>query len=534
MRPRQIENENALSGLGTDRTYRWLHFIAVFFCFSTSIFSVHSQSIQWGEPWKTYKNSVYHEFLGSDESNAYLLFSENKLFKGTHYHVDVIDLQSLTHKSEYIIQEPELPEARVQMEEITAWKNYLLVAFQAIEPAGTMQWYIAFYHISDGRFIKYVRYTNSAESFETPQSIFFKTGTALYTVLSGRVEGTPGLTVIMEQTDTLLNQVSYHRFSMPVQKDRQQIDQVVVDKYDNLIFLSHNLPELEKGRLVQNVDNKNKKLWSLFFYHPRSNELFEKEITLGTKWLNALTLQLGRDGNPMVAGFFAESMEQRISGVFYLKAKSTTARLVTSKMKSLTVEQVLTSSNINSRKKEKELASFLFDRIIFTPDEGFTLVAEKYYTLINSYLDIRTNSITYTNNYYYNEILAVHVDSTGEIVYATMIPKRQFSSNDQGTYSSYAIYQDRECNLHFIFNDHPDNRDDKKDVKYMTRPSSADIAYARISKDGALEIQTIGSNSREPTIFTPMLHLPVESSDLLLFGKFGRKIRSGRFEVNNK
>jgi len=88
-------------------------------------------------------------------------------------------------------------------------------------------------------------------------------------------------------------------------------------------------------------------------------------------------------------------------------------------------------------KREPELYQMKLDELILRSDGGAVLIAEQYSTQEYTYY---YQGISHTERYYnYYDIIVVNIRPNGEIEWATRIPKRQETVNDDGYFSSYAL-----------------------------------------------------------------------------------------------
>jgi hypothetical protein len=176
------------------------------------------------------------------------------------------------------------------------------------------------------------------------------------------------------------------------------------------------------------------------------------------------------------------------------------------------------------------LLNYALDDLILRSDGGALLIAEQYFVrqyAVRDFWDPRFGStIRYDYYYNYNDIIIVNIKPTGEIEWATRIPKIQETINDGGYYSSYskAIVRDK---IYFIYNDN--NRNFSKDSEriYNFNGRNSVIAVTEVSIDGSTRKFPLFSNRDAGVITRPKICKQVGLRKMVIFGERGRTYRFG-------
>jgi hypothetical protein len=162
-------------------------------------------------------------------------------------------------------------------------------------------------------------------------------------------------------------------------------------------------------------------------------------------------------------------------------------------------------------------------------DGGAVLVAEQYYVYEQSYYSYWDRSTRFNYFYHYNDILIINIKPTGEVEWASRIPKRQETMNDGGYYSSYAMatVKDR---FYFIYNDNPRNFDPqvqngnrRNRFNYNGRYSVVSLSEVRI--DGSVRTMPLFTNRDADVITRPKICRQSGSRNMLVYGERGRNFR---------
>lgn len=174
-------------------------------------------------------------------------------------------------------------------------------------------------------------------------------------------------------------------------------------------------------------------------------------------------------------------------------------------------EQVRIQKRMERRGQEPQLSRYEV-RDIFTLKNGSYIGSiEKFYIYSNTTYHSQTGQRMTTNYYYYNDIVAFCIDSSGRLRWEQRIPKTQVSINDYGPFSSYASFIDS-TSLNFIFNDSQVNYDengsfknDLNEVATFSLSKSRNVgAWARIDiQTGQIQRQVSHERATENILLIP-------------------------------
>jgi len=143
---------------------------------------------------------------------------------------------------------------------------------------------------------------------------------------------------------------------------------------------------------------------------------------------------------------------------------------------------------------EPELYNYYIDHFITKEDGSTLLLAEQYYVRVVTTTSTTANGGTTTTTtyyYYYNDIIAINYDASGELMWKTIIKKKQMSRNDGGYYSSYFTVVEGN-DVHIIYNDSEANYVDTDGM------SSSEIKAMKRSTIGAkVTLNADGSQSKQ-------------------------------------
>ena len=184
-------------------------------------------------------------------------------------------------------------------------------------------------------------------------------------------------------------------------------------------------------------------------------------------------------------------------------------------------------------RKGGELKSYYLDHFIIRDDGSSTLVAEQYYKSVSSYTDISSGLINYTSTYFYNDIILIHLNQDGEIKWNVKIPKKQYSTNDNGQYLSYTLGV-KNNGISILFNDHPRNiqaKDRDYQLRYMNNPYRAQPITVTVDTSGVLHYKKLNLKNGS-LIFRPKKTVSLnQNQELLLLSEKGKNLSISRIKL---
>ncbi|MFN3342755.1 MAG: hypothetical protein ACK40M_08670 [Flavobacteriales bacterium] len=332
---------------------------------------------------------------------------------------------------------------------------------------------------------------------------------------------------------------------MPFRDRMFKVTHHLLDHKGNVHLVSAVHQEREKGDQRDNAVSNNK--YHLISYYHEQNLVKEFEISLGEKWISALTFDMAPDGQLVLAGFYSNAANYSISGTFYLRIDPETRSVVQSNMKAFDKNFLLEFLPERKVKKGVELSDFYFDHLVVREDGSAMLIAEQYYMqVVYTYNDPYMNGMygwgypyggyspyyrsNYNYQYHYNDIIVVSIDPEGNIEWTKKIPKRQMSSNDGGYYSSYTLASNERM-VYVLFNDNPRNsvefRKGTAEPYAMTKPSRSQAMMVTIDREGKFVYNTLFAQKESGLILRPKLCYQYSADRLILYSQKGSRYRFG-------
>jgi len=308
-----------------------------------------------------------------------------------------------------------------------------------------------------------------------------------------------------------------------------EISEYRIDNNGNVFMLATIYPDKNKGeKAIKGLPN-NKHI--IFAYYYAENELTEFEVTLAGKFISDITFRLNKKNDVVVGGFYSNSDLYTINGTFYMLIDDESRDVKTTNIKSFDRDFMLNFLSEKKTDKGRGLSNVYFDHFVLRDDGGAVLLGEQYYMENVCISDMRTGNLICSYHFYYNDIIAVNVDSNGTITWAQRIPKFQHTINDNGFYSSYSLAAVNN-NLHFIFNDNPKNIElikTKPDrLRAMTGAQGAVTMLCSINEKGEMVRQPLFTAKGGNVILRPKVFKQINPKELIIFAQRGKKYKLGK------
>ncbi|MEZ5041644.1 MAG: hypothetical protein R2828_17250 [Saprospiraceae bacterium] len=329
---------------------------------------------------------------------------------------------------------------------------------------------------------------------------------------------------------------------LPYNDDVFEIEEYHVDKEGNVFLLG--VIYQERNRLQRRGQPTYS--YTVLAYLNKGEETQEYRIDLGDKFITDLTFRVANDGSLVCSGFYSDRGTVSIKGTYFLRMNAKTKEIFNVNFKAFDIDFLTFNMNDGQKRraerneesgnenKAPELYRFSLDDLIMRSDGGAVLVAEQYYVNQQSYYYYFDGTTRYNYFYYYNDILVINIKPTGEIEWASRIPKRQETMNDGGYYSSYAMATVRD-RFYFIYNDNARNFDPQiqngdRRYRYNFNGRYSIVALTEVKIDGSTRTVPLFTNNDADTLTRPKFCKQSGSKHLLVYGERGRSFRFADIE----
>lgn len=280
--------------------------------------------------------------------------------------------------------------------------------------------------------------------------------------------------------------------------------------------------------------------------HVTPDDLEDFTLDLKGKRVEAMTMESDDDHIFTITGIYGEEKKTGITGVFYLRADFDKQEIVDRGFEEFKTDFI--TQDWSERQKERaekraasgrggepQLYNYQMREANIMKDGSIVGSIEQYYVVTTTYRNPQTGATNTTYTYYYNDIIAFKVGVDGGFDWLKKIDKQQVSTNDNGTYSSYARFIDN-GKLCFIFNDNINNYDAnghflKTDGIYSANFSKRKNAVGIVALDletGDINRQTFFNAKEIEALVVPKLFITdYTTKQLTLYAVYGKKEKFG-------
>lgn len=266
-------------------------------------------------------------------------------------------------------------------------------------------------------------------------------------------------------------------------------------------------------------------------------EPYEFDISLKNQFINGINFKVLK-GNMMVcAGFYSNRGINSIKGVFYYTIDLSTQQIIKQSTKEFDFN--FATSHLSEGRRDRlrassrgdaapELPKFNLDQLILRGDGGALLLAEQFNYMVYSDYDYFTNNIRNRYIYQFDDIVAVSVSPEGNIDWATRVPKRQETQDDDGIYSSYC-YGVTGDHIVLMYNDNTKNyfKDRKEGVQYEFDGYRGQPAYSMINSDGQFSSGLLENSGDDRYFLQPRVCKQIGANKILIYKELNGRYRWG-------
>ena len=343
-----------------------------------------------------------------------------------------------------------------------------------------------------------------------------------------------GLTVLNKHMDLLWEK----NVTLPYNDDLFDITSFKVDNNGNSYILGKKYEDTKKEK----KDNNPNYNFLVLSYTNNGTTFNEYPVNLGDKYITDMEISVNDNKDIICGGFYTTvdrgqnniftNPQRNIEGSFFFKVDGESKTIKNQSFQKFDISFI--TEYMKENKKEKleekaeenetiELPHYELKDIIMKDDGGAVLIAEQNY--FRSYT-VSNLGVSQTNYIYdYNDIIVVNIAPNGEILWSKKIPKSQHSVNDEGYWSSFALSVVGD-NLHFIYNDNPENltydgTSRLKPVRFNN--SSTVVVLLTLDKDGNQTKEALFNNKDIDIIIRPKVSEQISKNEMILFGQRGKK-----------
>lgn len=227
----------------------------------------------------------------------------------------------------------------------------------------------------------------------------------------------------------------------------------------------------------------------LLSLQPGQTAFTAKELPLNNQFLGTSYMKIDNANNRIYAGgFYSDKRNGNYEGILYAYYDIASGTYPTHKFIDFDPQLRLATGERNSKRAFND---FQVRQLIVKNDGGFVLVAEDYFITSRNnfspgfgyYSWYYPSMASSVREYHYNDIITLSYSGDGNREWHTFIRKDQYSQEDGGMFSSYALINTGGT-LGFLYNDFNSNR--------------SRIQLAGIDAAGKLTVRTLSTAPDDP------------------------------------
>lgn len=326
--------------------------------------------------------------------------------------------------------------------------------------------------------------------------------------------------------DAGMKEIWHQDITLPYKDRLFDIETFKVDNDGNVYLLGLLYKDVRKSKRWGDPNYE----YKIFSYTGNGNSSNEYSVALPDKFLTDMQIEINDNNDIICAGFYSDHGTLSIHGTYFLTVDAKTKAIKSKSLKEFSIDfitQYMREGEAErvKRKEEKgkdvELYEYDLHNIILRDDGGAVLIGEQYFVKSYTYTtyvngQAQTHSST---NYYFNDIIAVNINSKGTIEWASKVPKRQISAESSGFYCSYAlaIVDDK---IYFLFNDDPKNVDYDVSgrLKYFNGRESI-VTMVEVNAQGKVTRYPLLNTFGLDVITRPKVCEQISDNEMILFGQ---------------
>lgn len=311
--------------------------------------------------------------------------------------------------------------------------------------------------------------------------------------------------------DNALNQKIDHTFKRDIKDKKFTYENIDVSKDGNTLYL------LGKVKTEEAKKKKDGGKYQYELTRITKNDSKTQVFDTNDHFAASLKTIIFNDRVTCV-GFYSDRNDNRFKGICYFELDPTTLAVKKSKFNPFT-EQFMVDKY--GKDKDKELKNVSFKRLIITANNEIILNAEEFYiSVVNSYSPQGGSRTYYV--YHYDDIISAKISTSGDIVWARNINKRQDypAPNPYFSYTSTAKGSD----AYFFINTGEKVRKIRRDRIEFKEASikRSNLNVIRINNDGDFDYREILDDKDNEVPFM-VAHGKLCGDSVFILGQKGKK-----------
>ncbi len=323
--------------------------------------------------------------------------------------------------------------------------------------------------------------------------------------------------------DNDFNKLYDKKIKLPYSEKRVDIESVTVTELGEVFFVAKIYEDNKKKESRRGKGNKRAPAYDMKLYKidKDTDKTQAFELKLEDAFVKGIKLEVDNSDDIACVGFYGDSKNGPLQGVFYLKLSSKDGNIEFANKRRFTPKELDAFGKKGTTKDKKSNdvglnSRFVFNKILIQDNgEIFVSAEENYsYTVTSS-----SQNGTYTTTYYVsNSIVVINIGSDGVVSNVTLIPKKQKMQST--TYQKYATLKSKD-KIYFVYNDDKDNlkRNITDPDKYKRVSSAKDCiaVMTTIDKNGKIKKKELFNKKEAKSLLMPSRSSQISENELFFF-----------------
>jgi hypothetical protein len=344
---------------------------------------------------------------------------------------------------------------------------------------------------------------------------------------------------IFKYVDSELNIVFNKSLVLPYENRKFEVLDYKVGKSGN-IYLSLKVEPAGKKKRRTRTSAGGRKPRVLYEYYmhvfnKKKDDLQDYKILVQKYFPSNLSFEINEDEEVLLFGFATKKSDNIFTGIFYQKLIPRYEKISLTKYRDFSKDRKFVAEFSEERNGEnaEQFFSYSPGRAMFLHSSGLVLLWEQYYVTTTKIVDPKTKKEVINYYHHSGDIIAANVSEEDQMLWVSRIPKSQFSTNDNGYYSSFIAISDVN-KVKVMFNDHPKNFKQKDRTKMKILKNNVSLSPSGLANmitlynDGTIDKAYMFHSGDKKTSLCPRLFLDT-GDGYVIYGQEGKKYRWGNF-----
>lgn len=509
-------------------------FLTLFVCELAESQNLMDVGIDWGEETKESKNTSVNGIIGYDETGYYVLKQkEGQLpsvplkFNLEHYDLDM-------NRTKFIQFDDFFENKKDRVEFVILLKNQLYLFWSSPNTRNKQCLYVNTINKSNLTINKEKKLLVEPKITIKDQSynyIFSEDTTHLLiyygqTYGKGQRENT-GLYMFNKDFNLIWNK----NVTLPYKENLLDAEQYVIDSDGNVYITGLIYLSTKKNNSKEDSDFK----YEIIKVTNKGENIDEYPVELNDLKVTDVIIRINEDKNIVCSGYGSEKEKYLKKACYYLVIDKDSKKNIIENV-NIIGEDFDFTNEYKPKDYPEESFTCSTDELIMMDDKSSILIGEDFnsFTTSYSYSGATGYQTMYKLMFFYDDIYLIKRSSEGNLLWSTIIRKRQNTPNDEGVNSSYtrALV---DSNLYFIFNDNP------KNIKYYGKyapekfenNNSSVIMLIEVDKNGNQKRRKLTTTKEAGVFARPSVSRQISSNQLILVGQKGAKVRLGKMKFED-